>query len=136
VPGAVDRAAITAGRAIDAITETHLIVPRRGMSRAVCDVIAERHRRITCGYGSPEVDDLERSGSFASAAACYAISAIDPPATFALLASRWPWERARWNPGPERRMLVDAVVLLLAEIERRDRAIERRDRAAAREAAP
>ena len=60
----------------------------------------------------------------ALAAACYARHAIVPPALSDVPAT-WPWGASWWKPGDPRRMLVKAAALILAEIERLDRAAAR-----------
>lgn len=70
-----------------------------------------------------------RNGDLAAAAACYALSAAGLSGyCFPWLRGRlgcpdlWPWERAAWKPKDARRDLVRAGALILAEIERLDRA--------------
>lgn len=93
------------------------------------DVTAERRRQMEVEGWTPEHDDEHRRGEMASAAAAYAAQAgammrlgtsfydSDPPPSI-----EWPWARGWWKPGPPRRMLVKAGALILAEIERLDRA--------------
>ena len=100
-------------------------------SQAVLDVAAERRRQIGAYDWTPEHDDEHDGGELAAAACSYALAAADklhplsqgdgnfspdnlPPA--------WPWEPASFKPGEPRRMLVKAGALILAEIERLDRA--------------
>ncbi|MFY3456975.1 hypothetical protein ACOTJD_09960 [Achromobacter xylosoxidans] len=88
---------------------------------AARDVLAERQRQISVEGWTPAHDDQHHLGQLASAAGCYAMftQAYPPgdPVDF------WPWARAWWKPsaGP-RRNLVKAGALILAEIERLDRA--------------
>ncbi|MNC99215.1 hypothetical protein D3C83_174210 [compost metagenome] len=62
----------------------------------------------------------------AGAAACYAIyrSHLDPVELMGegTLEMSWPWEGCWWKPTGRRRDLVKAGALILAEIERLDRA--------------
>lgn len=102
-------------------------------SRALLDVIAERQRQISAEGWSLDHDDSHRNGDLAAAAACYALSAgwLSGYGFPWLLEGRrgcpdlWPWERAAWKPKDPRRDLVRAGALILAEIERIDRASAR-----------
>lgn len=101
---------------------------KRGkMTVASRDVLAERLRQIEAEGWTPEHDDHHPGGVMASAAACYAAASrqvlrdgTDPEAICA--PGMWPWDRHWWKPAPVRRMLVKAGALILAEIERLDRA--------------
>ncbi len=92
-------------------------------SRAASDVLAERRRQVEAEGWTPEHDDQHDDGSLADAAA-----------TFVLLASGWDEGKALecWPPtwsqewikaDDERRRLVKAAALIVAEIEQRDRAM-------------
>lgn len=87
-------------------------------SNALLDVLLERRRQIEVEGWTPEHDDEHQSGELASAAAVYAL------ATTGIKARRyWPWHANGWiKPAPARRNLVKASALLLAELERLDRA--------------
>lgn len=87
---------------------------------AARDVLAERRRQVEVEGWSAERDDQYVEGELADAAGCYAIwgdrlPRIRPPIL-------WPWDRDWWKPTTRRRNLVKAAALLLAEIERIDRA--------------
>jgi hypothetical protein len=90
------------------------------MSKAAQDILRERARQIENEGWSEEHDDQHTEGEMALAAACYALSASGyakgqtPPI--------WPWSLTWWKPSYGRRDLVRAAALLLAEIERLDRA--------------
>ncbi|MFI8384862.1 hypothetical protein [Pseudomonas sp. NPDC079086] len=81
------------------------------------DVIAERQRQISAEGWTPEHDDAHSDGALAKAAACYAANAGDQR-----IPKTWPWQARFWKPGTARRMLVKSGALILAEIERLDRA--------------
>lgn len=111
--------------------EAHLVAPALQhmlagpagpMSLAERDVIAERRRQVDVEGWAPEHDDEHSDGSMAKAAACYALQAAgvngDDPAQLRF----WPWGDEWWRPGDARRNLVKAGALILAEIERLDRA--------------
>lgn len=92
-------------------------------SQAAQDVLAERRRQIEAEGWTPEHDDQHETGELARAAACYALVAggMNPRADTLFVA--WPWHPAWWKPTDEpRRNLVKAGALILAEIERLDRA--------------
>lgn len=98
---------------------------------ALADVIAERKRQIEVEGWTPEHDDEHASGTMAVAAACYALDACGQnTGTNAYWRERyrvdasalWPWDRDWWKPSNQRRNLIKAVALILAEIERLDRA--------------
>jgi hypothetical protein len=95
---------------------------------AVRDVLAERQRQISEEGWTPEHDDAYQAGDLANAAACYAMtdpvldtdqhSRLDWP----YAPTDWPWPAIWWKPTNRRRNLVKAGALILAEIERLDRA--------------
>lgn len=90
------------------------------MTKAAADVLAERRRQIEAEGWTPEHDDEHSAGEMAKAAACYALvsAGFNPDATITV----WPWRRRWWKPGDKRCNLVKAAALILAEIERLDRA--------------
>ena len=94
-------------------------------SQAVLDVAAERRRQIEAEGWTPEHDDEHSVGELAKAAACYVLvsAGFNPDATINV----WPWHRLWWKPSDKRRNLVKAGALILAEIERLDRAAERQE---------
>lgn len=106
------------------------LVPKLELSAAESDVIAERRRQVDAEGWSIEHDDEEHDpGELSAAAAAYALAAADllyphsqgdggfdadaPP--------MWPAEWT-WKPGTPRRMLKKAGGLILAEMEKWDRA--------------
>jgi hypothetical protein len=96
-------------------------------TNAARDVLAERERQVSVEGWTPEHDDRHDDSSLAFAGVCYAYAAAgrnrdlfppqDPPPL-------WPrsWARQWWKPSSSRRDLVKAAALILAEIERLDRA--------------
>lgn len=88
-------------------------------SQAALDVLFERQRQVTGEGWTPEHDDEHKDGQLAEAAACYAMLAdsqgFSTPA-------HWPWSPDWWKQSGARRDLVKAGALILAEIERIDRA--------------
>lgn len=100
-------------------------------SAAIKDVIAERQRQIREEGWTPELDDRYSSGELAGAAACYARYTNARGWVFPTNPSDyqsaeepfdWPWAAEWWKPTDPRRDLVKAGALILAEIERQDRA--------------
>ena len=108
-------------------------------SHAASDVLAERRRQVEVEGWDAEHDDLHDTGGLANAAACYAATAeifwkasvVDGSGEpvrggYAGADIRqekvWPWEPRWWKPKDRRRDLVRAAALIIAEIERLDRA--------------
>lgn len=102
-------------------------------SVALADILKERQRQVSGEGWTPEHDDEHEGGALASAAACYAHHAqwllrerkrgdkapdINDPIVYEL----WPFDEEWWKPKDARRDLVRAGALILAEIERIDRA--------------
>ncbi|EEF27807.1 conserved hypothetical protein [Ricinus communis] len=89
---------------------------------AARDVIAERQRQVAQEGWTPEHDDEHIDGEMAAAAAVYVLHGsgwhIDLAYQF------WPphWNANWWKPTTSRRDLVKGAALILAEIERLDRA--------------
>lgn len=107
------------------------------MSQSVISEISlERWRQKTVEGWSVEHDDDHEGGEMAQAAACYADPSPDlilhaneiGNITFGVgrfIPKRWPWAVAWWKPKNRRRDLIRAAALIVAEIERLDRAQER-----------
>ncbi|WP_254616614.1 hypothetical protein [Burkholderia metallica] len=96
--------------------------PRGKVTDAARDVLAERARQINQENWTPEWDDQYRDHEMSCAAGCYAMYTLaypagDPPPA-------WPWAADWWKPTTHRRNLVKAGALILASIERLDRAGE------------
>lgn len=92
-------------------------------SQAFDDVFAERIRVLGEEGRTPEDDDKYVGGELALAAAAYAVSdKISKDFRCPYFALLWPWSREWWKPKDRRRDLVRAGQLIIAEIERLDRA--------------
>lgn len=89
------------------------------MSRAEQDVIAERRRQVEVEGWTPEHDDEHKDFELTLAAIVYAESAVGYHPT---CPDTWPWAESWFKPTTARRDLVKAGALILAEIERIDRA--------------
>lgn len=88
------------------------------MSQALEDIAAERQRQMEVEGWTPAHDDEHSAGEMAHAGAAYAIG----PAFDEIISKVWPWDWTWWKPADKRRNLVKAGALIVAEIERIDRA--------------
>lgn len=87
----------------------------------VSEIVTERIRQIVGeGFDAAHDDRAHEYGELSSAAAAYAAHAwqqgLDCPTDF------WPWPEAWWKQQGQRRDLIKAAALIMAEIERLDRA--------------
>lgn len=102
---------------------------------AVEDVLSERKRQVEREGWTPEHDDAYTEYELAWAAITYAMAACadsaeravmdqfgDHSATPGRINENWPWDWKWWKPKDRRRDLVRAAALIIAEIERLDRA--------------
>ena len=93
-------------------------------TQAARDVLTERGRQINAEGWTPERDDKYVHGELGTAAGCYAMYTLAYPKGDPHHA--WPFSKDGWKPSKDpRRNRVIACALLLAEIERMDRAAER-----------
>lgn len=92
---------------------------------AARDVLAERQRQISVEGRTPAHDDQYTAGDMASAAACYAAQGRHHYPEPGRPGPSWPWAAEWWKPSTYRRNLEKAGALILAEIERLDRAAQR-----------
>lgn len=101
------------------------------VTAAAADVLAERKRQVSVEGWTPSHDDTHKNNEMAFAAACYAFHAA--AASWDLedcgteydshpAPKNWPWEPEWWKPKSARADLVRAGALILAELERIDRA--------------
>jgi hypothetical protein len=97
---------------------------RRPLSAFAQAAIAERYRQIDVEGWEASHDDAHPIGEMGLAGAAYAlgvryraqgVKSDIPPVC-------WPWEASWWKPRDDRRDLVRAAALLIAEGERHDRA--------------
>jgi hypothetical protein len=96
-------------------------------NQALADMIAERKRQIDKEGWTEEHDDQHNHSEMAYAAASYALSAADyyldgSKTRWFSIPKVWPWPDGAWKPKNARRDLVRAGALIIAEIERLDRA--------------
>ena len=106
------------------------------MTKAARDVLAERKRQIRQEGWTTDHDDTHDDGHMAKAAACYAYVSTLPKSVRESLEADpdfhgknlvitkriWPWDWKWWKPKTRRQDLVRAGALIVAEIERLDRA--------------
>lgn len=93
------------------------------VATALEEIKNERARQTEVEGWSPQHDDEHAGGELATAAAVYALYAGqrrydahgNPPRL-------WPWDADWWKPKDRRRDLIRAGALIVAEIERLDRA--------------
>ncbi|WP_306393443.1 Lar family restriction alleviation protein [Telluria beijingensis] len=87
---------------------------------AARDVLAERQRQVEKEGWTPAHDDQYELHELSLAASCYVLAGEGPH--HPSVPGTWPWEESWWKPGDDRRNLVKAGALILADIERLDRA--------------
>ncbi|WP_269501049.1 hypothetical protein [Burkholderia sp. IMCC1007] len=93
--------------------------PRAEVTAAARDVLVERRRQIEREGLTPAHDDQHNDCEMALAAIVYAESAVGYHPS---CPDTWPWSPDWFKPTTPRRDLVKARALILAEIERLDRA--------------
>lgn len=91
--------------------------------RAWRDVMGERIRQMAAEGWTTALDDLYVDGEMCAAAACYTLCGSGwERKMLSPMSMLWPWSKKWWKPTDRRRDLVKAGALILAEIERLDRA--------------
>ena len=107
---------------------TFVMIPADVGAQALTLIAAERQRQVTEEGCTPEHDDsVHMDGALAKAAASYALAAHFREMGFAdrySVPEAWPWRLVWWKPSPDDRTreLVKAGALIVAEIERLQRA--------------
>lgn len=102
----------------------------------ILEIARERERQMSVEGWTLEHDDSHRDGAMALAAATYAARASSRPVLqmvehgpvtvrVDVLKLLWPWSHGWWKSTTPRRNLVKAAALIVAEIERLDRAASR-----------
>ena len=140
-PGLADKHELMIGWFANAMMAMHDFLKAQ-LSGAASDVLAERQRQINAEGWAPDHDDEHDGGELAAAGAAYALHAADYLNPHSQgdggdeAPDCWPWhdaiagrgegqektKPAWWKPGAPRRNLIKAGALILAEIERLDRA--------------
>lgn len=100
-----------------AISADVLTQAQHSMPKAWLDVQAERRRQVEAEGWTPEHDDLYCAAELPRAAAAYILNGANDEAP-----AIWPFSAKWWKPTSARRDLIKAGALILAEIERLDRA--------------
>ena len=103
-----------ANKVIDSLAESGLLA----MSKAQEDVLKERAEHYSREGFAPVHDDKYNGNELVSAAIAYAHAMNDRAAC----GGAWPWNISWWKPKTRRRNLVKAASLLIAAIEKIDRA--------------
>ncbi|HBP1167854.1 TPA: hypothetical protein L5V92_003584 [Pseudomonas aeruginosa] len=104
-------------RAIHDALRSLAAAPGKEVPQAWLDVQAERRRQITAEGWTPDHDDLYCAAELPRAAAAYILSGANDEAP-----AIWPFVAKWWKPRDARANYVRAAALILAEIERLDRA--------------
>ncbi|HGM6533803.1 TPA: hypothetical protein ACKP6L_002695 [Pseudomonas aeruginosa] len=99
------------------LAELLAAAPGKEVPQAWLDVQAERRRQITAEGWTPEHDDLYCAAELPRAAAAYILNGANDEAP-----AIWPFSAKWWKPRDARSNYVRAGALILAEIERLDRA--------------
>ncbi|WP_243705055.1 hypothetical protein [Pseudomonas aeruginosa] len=99
------------------IAPDHATAPGTEVPQAWLDVQAERRRQITAEGWTPEHDDLYCAAELPRAAAAYILNGANDEAP-----AIWSFSAKWWKPRDARSNYVRAGALILAEIERLDRA--------------
>lgn len=104
------------------------------INKAMGDIAYERMRQIGLEGYTPEHDDEHDNGEIALAAATYALLAgaelgdeenMDLDAAIMHVTKWvWPWSPKALKPTDARRMLIKSAALIVAEVERIDRAAQ------------
>lgn len=91
------------------------------------EIAAERLRQVEAEGWTLDRDDVVNArGELSEAAACYAIARPNMAEFVSgIISELWPWSAAWWKPRDRRRNLIKAGALIVAEIERLDRAAGR-----------
>ncbi|MFN7124658.1 MAG: hypothetical protein ACK4M8_02165 [Allorhizobium sp.] len=108
------------------------------LSQAAIDVVEERRRQVVVEDFRTDEDDHYTCGELAWAATCYLQNAAVAAKMQGLglldvgqcvergtslpKPKIWPWDAEWWKPAGQRRDLIKAAALIIAEIERLDRA--------------
>lgn len=107
----------TSKYALSELKKVLAAAPGTEVPQAWLDVQAERRRQITAEGWTPEHDDLYCAAELPRAAAAYILNGANDEAP-----AIWPFSAKWWKPRDARSNYVRAGALILAEIERLDRA--------------
>ena len=119
--------------AVDYLRDQPEEVDRHPISQGAADVLSERRRQVNGEDRTSPEDDCYTQGQLAFAGAAYAIFAAGQAehptqelsrtlgGIFRIAYAIWPWTEQWWKPKDQRRNLVRAAALIIAEIDRIDR---------------
>ena len=110
----------TSKYALSELKKVLAAAPGKEVPQAWIDVQAERRRQVEAEGWTPEHDDLYCAAELPRAAAAYILSGANDEAP-----AIWPFSAKWWKPRDARANYMRAGALILAEIERLDRAAER-----------
>lgn len=121
----------------EALVAALTIPPPQTQTRGAQDVLSERRRQLEIEDFNTDQDDHYTSGELAWAAVCYlqnsavagkmqglgllTAAQCDERGRSLPQPDAWPWDAEWWKPAGQRRDLVKAAALIIAEIERLDR---------------
>lgn len=108
----------------DTDSQTPALAEHVWFSKAFLEVGAERRRQIEEEGFDYVHDDRHKEGDLERAGAAYALVRCRRGGWF--IADLWPFHSSWWKPRSHRENLVSAAALLIAAIERLDRAEPRR----------
>lgn len=111
---------------------THILTHAHPSLAVMTEVLSERARQIVIKGHNRTADDRYDAGELVEAACSYALAS-----NYATINGQdefkgaplgrdsdliiWPWNQEAWKPDTRRRMLVKAMALLVAEVERIER---------------
>lgn len=103
------------------------LLDERSIPAALADIALERRRQVEVEGWTDEHDDQYPGGELAQAAAAYAwVAGVTKEDATSYAVGRpphmWPWPNHWWKPKNKRHDLVRAAALIVAEIQRMDRA--------------
>ncbi|MDI2538000.1 UNVERIFIED_CONTAM: hypothetical protein P3C91_10185 [Pseudomonas aeruginosa] len=107
----------TSKYALSELKKVLAAAPGKEVPQAWIDVQAERRRQVEAEGWTPEHDDLYCAAELPRAAAAYILNGANDEAP-----AIWPFVAKWWKPRDARSNYVRASALILAEIERLDRA--------------
>lgn len=117
VPTSGTERAVTAVKALAQRAASQPNSERNSLTAAANDVLAERHRQTAVEGMTNDGDDGYKHSELPRAAAAYLLHGNHRKAPHV-----WPWADTWWKPKEDRWNCVRAAAMILAEIERLDRA--------------
>lgn len=99
---------------------------RMPLSPALLAIAAERRRQVEVEGWDAAHDDQHGAGDLAAAGSCYAMTPLwrrghNPAGPSLQEPLVWPWDSSWWKPVDNRRDLVRAGALIVAELDRENR---------------